>query len=220
MRGDNHLALLFLFITLMLKNRIKVLHPAFYPTLLLFLIMVSAVVYSRIIYAPSDDAYIFLVYANNFIQGNGLTFNGMLVEGYSSPLWVTLLSVFGLTGIDLPLLMQILSSISGIFALGATYSLGIVLLQDKTDNYRYWSLLPALLLAATGDFSFYLGSGLEQVLFTGLLALSAATIVKNRKQAFHSNTLPLLLALTILTRPEGVLIAAVIYLYGAWLSKH
>ena len=55
------------------------------------LIVTAAVVLSRFLYAPSDDAYIFLVYAKNLLSGNGLTFNGTLVEGFSSPLWMALL---------------------------------------------------------------------------------------------------------------------------------
>jgi hypothetical protein len=178
-----------------------------------------AVIYSRLLYAPCDDAYIFLVYAKNLIQGNGLTFNGMVVEGFSSPLWVALISIFGLSGIDLPVLMQILSTLSGLFALFATYALSTVLLKEQTEQYQYWSLIPPALLAATGDFAFYLGSGLEQILFTGLIALGAAYFAKKSTSALNSITLPVILALAILTRPEGVLFAMAVFIQGIFVTK-
>ena len=176
------------------------------------LIALTALVLSRFVYAPSDDAYIFLVYAKNFLNGNGLTFNGTLVEGFSSPLWMILLLLFGAAKIPLPLLMQILSTLSGFFALFTTYLLGQKIFKDKL-----WALLPPLLLAGSGDFIFYLGVGLEQVLFTALLALSIAEMWDDSAAALQGNKLPVYLALLILTRPEGGLFGILILLWG-WLK--
>ena len=203
----------------MSKFRIKNFISEYILCIALFFIATFAISYSRYLYAPSDDAYIFLVYAKNFLQGNGLTFNGMVVEGFSSPLWVALLIVFGISQIDLPILMQILSTLSGAFAIIATYYLSTILLKERTTHYKSWSLLPIALLASTGDFAFYLSSGLEQVLFTGLIALSTAVYQNNREKALQSLKLPILFALTILTRPEGVLFAVLIYLHGVIETK-
>lgn len=177
--------------------------------ILLGLIALTAVGLSRFLYAPSDDAYIFLVYAKNFLNGNGLTFNGTLVEGFSSPLWMALLSLFGLLKIPLPILMQLLSTLSGIFALYSTYLLSLKILKDKS-----WALLPPLLLAGSGDFVFYLGVGLEQVLFVALLALSIAEFWDDAAASLQGTWLPLVLALLILTRPEGGLFGLLILLWG------
>ena len=54
---------------------------------ILFMLLVLfpiVVLYVRYLYAPSDDMYIFLVYAKNFIQGNGLTYNSTVVDGFTS----------------------------------------------------------------------------------------------------------------------------------------
>jgi hypothetical protein len=40
-----------------------------------------------------DDTYISSVYVRNVLEGNGLTFNGMRVEGYSNLLWVLVVTV-------------------------------------------------------------------------------------------------------------------------------
>ena len=122
-------------------------------------------VYARSLHAPCDDTYIFLVYAKNLLGGAGLTFNGERVEGFTSPLWVALLCAFGLTHMALPALAEGLSMGSGVFALAATYWLG-----RRVGLAATWALLPAGLLAATGDFAFYMASGMETALFTALVA--------------------------------------------------
>jgi len=175
-------------------------------------IVIIAVILSRTLYAPCDDAYIFLVYAKNFIHGNGLTFNGTVVEGFSSPLWMGLLILFGWMRVPLPLLMQILSSLSGGFAIIATYILALRVLKDQ-----HWALLPPILLIGSGDFVFYSGVGLEQVLFVGLVAISVAIFWDHPESRLKGWMLPILLALAILTRPEGGIFVFLVLLWG-WIQ--
>ncbi len=171
--------------------------------LISILIFPIAVIYSQYLYAPCDDAYIFFVYARNFVEGNGLTYNGLVVEGFSSILWVISLSVLGFTKFNIPLIGETLSIITGLFTLFATYTLAKRL---KIDGR--WALLPPTLLAFTGDFAFYMSSGLEQVLFTGLVSLNIAlSYSHNPREILHSIYFPFLMALMILTRPEGALIS-------------
>ena len=56
-----------------------------------------------------DDMFIYLVYVKNLLNGNGLTFNGTYVEGFSSVIWVCLLSFFGLFSKNLPLVAKLTS---------------------------------------------------------------------------------------------------------------
>jgi hypothetical protein len=116
------------------------------------LVCISALVlfYGWHLYAPCDDAYIFFVYAKNFVLGNGLTFNGMHVQGFTSVLWTVLLAVFGLFGIPIHVLGEILSILSGLFTLGATFYLGRSLSLNRLNSV--WLVL---LLAVTGNFVFY-----------------------------------------------------------------
>ncbi|HEX9725550.1 MAG TPA: hypothetical protein VGC53_14820, partial [Vicinamibacteria bacterium] len=59
-----------------------------------------------------DDTYIFLRYAENLANGNGLVFNlGERVEGYTSPLWVLLLGLFSRLGLDLALTSVLLAGL-------------------------------------------------------------------------------------------------------------
>lgn len=88
----------------------------------LFILLVLfpvTVIYGRYVYAPSDDMYIFLVYARNFLEGNGLTFNGTVVEGFTSVAWTASITLLGLTRLPLPQLAEGLSMVTGLLALFA-----------------------------------------------------------------------------------------------------
>jgi len=176
---------------------------------IVFLLFPITIIYGWKIYAPSDDMYIFLVYVRNFIAGNGLTYNGMVVEGFTSVFWVFLITVIGFAKVPLPQLAEGLSIASGLFALLATFKLANSLgIQPK-----WLALLPPTLLALTGDFAFYAVVGLEEVLFTALVTLSIALVYSQpAKRLFGTSYYPLLLAILILTRPEGALICALLFL--------
>lgn len=171
-------------------------------------IITFTVLYGRFLYAPCDDAYIFYIYARNFIEGNGLTYNGTVVWGFTSILWVGLLAFLGLFGIPIHLGGEILSAFSGGFALWATYLLGRSLRMKRS-----YALAPPLLLAVTGDFAFYSSVGLEQVLFVGLVAL-AATLVVSEKQNTQRCVIGIaaVMAALILTRPDAALVCALLLL--------
>jgi len=176
---------------------------------IVFLLFPAALLYGWHVYAPSDDTYIFLVYVRNFLDGNGLTYNGTVVEGFTSVFWVFLLTVFGALGIRLPELAAGLSMVSGLLALLATYHLAV-----SMDIQPGWlALMPPFLLALTGDFAFYSVVGLEEVLFTALVTFNLALLLsKPIESLFRSNYYPALLAVMILTRPEGALICALFFL--------
>jgi hypothetical protein len=176
---------------------------------------VCAIVHGRLIYAPCDDAYIFYVYARNFVEGRGLTFNGMTVQGFTSVLWAALLAIAGLSRAPLPIIGEVLSAASGVFALWATYRLGRRIGLDRPR-----ALLPPLLLALTSDFAFYSAVGLEEVLFSGLVALVAATSLSSGERPL-ARPLPmaLLMAAMVLTRPEGALLCAVFLVIVAFQDR-
>jgi len=166
----------------------------------------AAAFYGLRLYAPCDDTYILCVYARNFVEGHGLTYNGLVVEGFSTVLWVVLLAGLGLTGIPIPDLAEGLSMASGLLALWAAYFLARRVLDD-----RRLALVAVALLAATGDFCFYMTVGLEQVLFTAQVAFSVALGLWPRGgRPRVSWGFALLLACMLLTRPEGALIAALV----------
>ena len=59
----------------------KTSRPPLWVVVALVTILLLSGVYAYILYAPCDDTYIYLVYAKNLFAGDGLTFNGMKVQG-------------------------------------------------------------------------------------------------------------------------------------------
>lgn len=176
---------------------------------IVFLLFPITLLYGWRVHAPSDDTYIFLVYVRNFLAGNGLTYNGTVVEGFTSVFWVFLLTLFGALGIPLPELAAGLSMVSALLALLATYRLAV----SMGIQPGWAALMPPFLLALSGDFAFYSVVGLEEVLFTALAAFNLSLLLsKPVESLFRTNYYPALLAVIILTRPEGALICALFFL--------
>lgn len=55
-------------------------------------------------YGLVDDAYIPMTYARNLVEGHGIVFypGGERVEGFTSPLWMFVLSIFAFVKLSLP----------------------------------------------------------------------------------------------------------------------
>jgi hypothetical protein len=159
-----------------------------------------------------DDAYISFRYAQNLVAGHGLVFNpGERVEGYTNFLWTIILALFMRLGLE-PSLVAI--------ALGMLFSLATLWLL-----YLFWALsrvgspaipvVAAWFLALDGSFALWAVSGMETSMFAFLI-LAALTAYcwewQRGKPGFLSGVL---LALAAMTRPEGVLVVAVVVIHQA-----
>lgn len=164
------------------------------------------VFYAWSVYAPCDDTYIFAVYASNLLEGNGLTFNGERVEGFTSTVWVLWAAALGWLRIPIPLGLEISSLVAGGLALFATYALG-----RSVGLSPHRSLLAPALLAASGDLAFYASNGMEGPLFAAMVAGTLALCAARPARALlESVRFPLMLAILTWTRPEGAWISAVL----------
>ncbi|MBW2387197.1 MAG: hypothetical protein JRG89_02065 [Deltaproteobacteria bacterium] len=159
----------------------------------------------------TEDAYITFHYARNLIEGHGLVWNvgEAPVEGYTNFLWLLVCAaVLGL-GLDLPSASQ---------WLGVAASLATLVLLYRCGRLLGWSsrfaALPCLALACSGPFAAWATSGMETNAFTLLITaaayLHARFLANDRSRDAWLCYGSLLLA--SLTRPEGLLIAAVIAL--------
>jgi arabinofuranosyltransferase len=167
-----------------------------------------------------DDAYISYRYAWNLVQGHGLVYNpGERVEGYTNFLW-TLLAAGALLLGQHPSTVALATNIAcGICLLGLTFYLGMRLSGGKP----IWATLAVGLLAVDTGFITYgaRGSGLETVPFALLVLLGIALLWTD-----GGNTLTwshaaggVALALAALTRPEGLMVAAVLFAVRAWYDR-
>jgi hypothetical protein len=153
-----------------------------------------------------DDAFVSFRYAENLVDGAGLVYNaGERVEGYTNLLWTLLLAAGIAAGFD-PQRVGIWLGIACYVGLAGT------LARESWRRHREHAL-PFLPLAAgavlvSDDFHEWATGGLETALFTWL---ATAALVQARR-ACRSTAAALgagaLLALLLLTRPDGVLFAA------------
>lgn len=155
-----------------------------------------------------DDTYISLVYVRNLIQGNGLTFNGMRVEGYSNFLFVLLTSAGSLLfGAD-PVLM----------AKGLSLSFGIIsmILAERlvaVNTKSRISLLVILWLASNLFFVAWSIGGLEITLYTCLVLAIIFLYARSPDGKAKRINIGILLGFAALTRPEGFALIVMLLAY-------
>jgi arabinofuranosyltransferase len=177
--------------------------------LLLGVAAIALVVHSLAYDFITDDAYISFVYARNFAEHGELVFNlGQYVEGYTNFLWTLLLGL-GLV-IDIPPELS-----AKVLAAGCAIGTQLVVFRTMERAFGRrspWAALPALLLAASSGFACWTSGGLETQLFTLLVAVAIGGVVGAEDVAGDRRIVVsgVALALAAMTRPEGLLVAAVI----------
>jgi hypothetical protein len=176
----------------------------------------------------ADDAYISFRYAENLASGNGLVFNpGDRVEGYTDFLWVVLLALCKLAGAPLPEASQ---------ALGIGFTvLTVLLAASLARRFSAWpsggtpaasvagadmpggpagaGVIAALLLAANPAVARWAVGGLEEPLFSFLALASAWCFLRDEETDALPWRWPGACFLASLTRPDGVLLFLVAFVF-------
>ncbi len=180
-----------------------------------------------------DDAYITFRYVENFINGNGLVFNvGEKVEGYTNFLWLLLLSVFAVLGMNIIDISQYLSVGFGVMTLVMTYKVSsLIILKDttaltkkvKSSNEdegpaKLLDLIPVILTASVGAFQYWSISGMETSMFVALCLLAIYFYLRDMNKPGIIYSYPLVLFLASLTRPEGQYVFGIIILHKIIMS--
>jgi hypothetical protein len=152
--------------------------------------------------AQLDDAYISYRYARNLVEGAGLVYNpGEYVEGYTNLLWTLLVAAGLALGLEAEAAGHLLGLGSGAALLVASFGYARALLGPSG---RALAGLAPVLVATSAAFARWSTSGMETPLFVA--AATAALWAAARGRTGGS----LLAACTAtLTRPDGVLVAAV-----------
>lgn len=197
-----------------MKSAVKISSMSNAPLIspLLFLCVLSLFVLQCAFFSPftCDDAYITMRYAANVRAGYGLVFNpGERVEGYSHPLWLGLLICAAYFGFNLILATKLL----GLMAALGTIFLCWRIVRVLSPQEHWLTSLALLPLITNVPFAVYTMSGLETALYSLWLAGIVYAWLKNSSRA-HGLIWGCGLA-AALTRPEGILIMAVI---ACWRS--
>ena len=158
-----------------------------------------------------DDSFIFLRYADNFASGNGPVFNSSeRVEGYSSPLWMTLLTIVTACGFDPVAAAGVLSGILG-------FCLPVIILvalgRQSTDHFVA-ALVAVAFLATHPSNAFWSWTGMDTALFACLSLLTLVLVLRPslptpRDSAFAG----LAFAFSVLARPEALVFLPIYLLY-------
>ena len=190
------------------KNIIKLLTAAFILGVFLYLcIRVNFI---------QDDSYISLQYANNLLEGKGLVFNsGHKVEGFTSFIWILILTIPYLIKISPELFIQSVSIIFGELCLLMTYLISEEIIPDFLSNNKHgsiWSFLPVGMLGVSGTFYYWSVSGMETTFFTFLCLTGLLYYLKRREKFNYIYFSITFLTLAFLTRQEAILIVVILLL--------
>ncbi len=160
----------------------------------------------------TDDAFILFRYAARFISGHGLTFNpGEHVEGYSSPLW--LLMVSGCAAI-FPFPIPIVARCLGILCeIGVLYFSWRIIGSIMAENRMSAATLFFATILLTPGFHYFAGAGLETMLLAFLLVFGVWNASRN-----NDIIASISFGLAGITRPEGVLYIAA-WLIWKWIYR-
>ncbi len=173
------------------------------------LIVIGAM--AAVVATQCDDAYITYRYAQNIAAGYGPVYNpGERVEGYSSPLWMLLLTAGLIVGVPpttfAPALAVVL--LIALFLL-----LDRILIHEGVDSVWLRGLLP-LTLGLSPAFAMWWFSGLEVPAYAVLIVaicwhLSCLDSSQRKSTAYVAA----LVALIVLIRPDGLLMTLVVLAY-------
>lgn len=182
--------------------------------ILILVLGVLLAVHVRMLAGLTDDAYISFRYSKNLAQGQGLRWNpgGEKVEGYTNFAWVLIGAVGALLLPDQ--LPQLMSGLGIAFFL-ATIWIFFMMAARLLPGQRRLALIGTFFLAASGPLVLWSTSGLETMMFTMLTAtgfLAFLLHLQSGKPKFYRRVW-LVSLLLFLTRPDGIVFAAVMGAY-------
>jgi hypothetical protein len=161
----------------------------------------------------TDDAYISFVFSENFAEHGQLVFNPGQnpVEGYTNFLWTFVLGLFMLVGLPPEVMSLVLGTAFAMGTLVVVYRLYSHLCGQKDQGTeQVWAGLAPLLLAMSSGFACWSSGGLETQMFTFFVSFAFYAYARGNDEPRWYRLLGLSLALAAMTRPEGLLVTAVI----------
>lgn len=165
-----------------------------------------------------DDAFITFRYAENWVDGYGLVYNpGEYVEGYTSFIWVLMLACCYFMGFSTLIAAKILCVFFSVVNLLLVMFAHRFIPSIKEKE----SMIAALMLGTSGVFIPWSFSGMETSLFCLLVTLQFLYAIDSIQQntTFHFCLLGIISSLTILCRPEGVMVAGLVILYFFYVYR-
>ncbi len=150
---------------------------------------------------PLDDAWIHQTYARNFAQSGTWAFiPGKPSGGSTSPLWSLLLSF----GYPLGLAPYVWTFLLGGLSLWGLGMAGSRLILRVFPNEPNWALAGGLLLIFEWHSVWMAGSGMETLLFSGLILAILGQLLDSRAASFRFWAVGGLTGILVWLRPDGI----------------
>ena len=155
-----------------------------------------------------EDAAITFTYAEHLVRGEGLVTypGGERVEGYSNALWTFIIALLYALGVPSWTSAKILGAVFGVLTLPLVLDLTR---RMKPSGSRDATWLAPLCLALTPPFVIWNASGLENSLFCLLLVSGTWRLLRESEDAQLRPWSAVLFFLLTMTRPEGMMYAAI-----------
>lgn len=166
-----------------------------------------------------DDAYIHLEYARSLAEGRGFMFNNRLTNGDTSPLWVLLLSMPMLLGVDGLWAGKLLTVLCCVAMLAMLWRFTRLLLEDLALPTAAFSAWPVALFVSSPYFCFWAFSGMEAVAAAGWLMLQSSLLMARKPSVRALLGAAACLGLGPLLRPELSLMAVVGLPFLLWQAR-
>ncbi len=186
-----------------------------YQGLVLIALLVLSLALAWFHHFIQDDAFISFIYSRSLVEGNGLTWFGNYVEGYTNFLWVLWIAL----GMELKIDPIVWSYLGGFLSYAAVIYCAWKLSFLIFNNYLP-AILTIILLALNYTFSAYATGGLETMLQTALICAPAyflyKIMIKNEPQISFCIYLSLLFAAATMTRMDTALPCAMIGLFALY----
>jgi hypothetical protein len=150
-----------------------------------------------------DDAYIHLEFARSLAEGRGFSFNGSIVYGDTSPLWVWLLIAFHSVIPDWMTAGKALTAVACAVSLIGSYAFARSLTPDqpRTRSIAFASAM-VLLFVTNPYFGYWAFSGMEALAGAGLVCWVCAVIAPPQLSTLRFLLAAILAGLAPLLRPE------------------
>lgn len=127
-----------------------------------------------------DDAWIHLEFARSLATGHGFSFNGHVVYGDTSPLWVFLLVAFHAAIPSWMAAGKTLTAVAAVFAAAGVFFFSRSLVREKLApaDADIFAATMVLIFVANPYFDFWAFSGMEAVAAAGLVCWGVLTTLR------------------------------------------
>lgn len=187
---------------------------------LLIIVFISIVSINMLqIYPPYvDDAFIFLRYADNIVDGYGFVWNlgAAPVEGYTSFLYLIIITAIRFFGINSDSIIGWLGILFSTITLLLTWKIIEIIIPDKP----LFCFLVVFAVGFSPSFIYWTTGGLDVTLYTTLVLASTLVYFMSHDRIIPIWVVGLLFSLVALSRPEGTILIILPMMFEAFHNYH